>query len=120
MKHHTFLSYSFLLSSTLLVGCGGSGTSDVTDESETPETTVPTITSSLVINEIVANAADGGNDWIELYAVEGSIDLSSYSVVDDNEEHIAQALPSGQCELACAQGRNRSSRATSSAKNYYA
>jgi hypothetical protein len=94
MKQHTFLSYSFLLSSTLLLGCGGSGTSDETDESDTTETTQPTITSSIVINEIVANAADGGNDWIELYAVEGSVDLSSYTIVDDNDEHIAQALPS--------------------------
>jgi hypothetical protein len=91
MIKHTFLSYSFLLSSSLLLGCGGSGTSDVTEELETTE---PTTISSLVINEIVANAADGGNDWIELYALEGSIDLSSYSIVDDNEEHIPQALPS--------------------------
>jgi hypothetical protein len=47
-----------------------------------------------VFNKIFAKATNGDNDWIELYALEGSIDLSSYSIVNDNEEDIAQALPS--------------------------
>jgi len=91
MKYTTFLSYSLLLSSSLLFGCGGSN--DETDSSETNKTSTTATTSALVINEIVANATDGGNDWIELYAFEGTVDLSSYSLVDDNAEHSAQALP---------------------------
>lgn len=96
MKFPTLLSYSLLVSSSLLFGCGGS--SDVTDTSDTDtSTTTPvtptTSTSTLVINEIVANAVDGGNDWIELYALSGNVDLSTYSLVDDNETHTAQALP---------------------------
>ena len=98
MKFPILLSYSLLLSTSLLIGCGGS--SDETDTSDTSTTTpitpeTPTTsTATLVINEIVANAVDGGNDWIELYALSGTVDLSTYSVVDDNESHTAQALPS--------------------------
>lgn len=96
MKFPTLLSYSLLLSSSLLLGCGGS--SDETDSSDTDTSittpvTPTTSTSTLVINEIVANAVDGGNDWIELYALSGTVDLSNYSLVDDNETHTAQALP---------------------------
>ncbi len=50
--------------------------------------------SGLVINEVVAKAADGGEDWIEFY-VSGtaSINLSNYSVVDDKEDREPAALP---------------------------
>ncbi len=50
--------------------------------------------SSLVINEIVAKAADNGNDWFEVY-VTGTqpIALKEYSIVDDDVEHTAAALP---------------------------
>ena len=90
MKYPTLLSYSLILSSSLLFGCGGS--SDESDISDTT-TSTSTSTSTLVINEIVANAVDGGNDWIELYALSGTVNLSNYSLVDDNESHTAQALP---------------------------
>ncbi|MCI2285817.1 lamin tail domain-containing protein [Colwellia sp. MSW7] len=95
MKYFTLLSHSLLLSSTLLFGCGGSSSSDETDSSETTTPASPdtSTTPVIIINEIVANAADGGNDWIELYAVSGTVNLSSYSLVDDNENHSAQALP---------------------------
>ena len=46
---------------------------------------------TVVINEIVAKATSG-NDWIELYVTEGSVDLSDYSIADDDSE--AQSLPS--------------------------
>jgi spore coat protein CotH len=103
MKYYPLLSYSLLLGSTLLLGCGG--TSDESDTSETTEIievteSNDTATSQLVINEIVASAIDGGNDWIELYAVEGDVDLSTYSIVDDNTEHTAQSLP----EVTLAEG----------------
>lgn len=97
MKFPTLLSYSLLLSSSLLVGCGGSSDDNDTSDTSisTPTTTTPTTTTAtLVINEVVANAVDGGNDWIELYALSGTVDLSTYSVVDDNETHTVQALPS--------------------------
>lgn len=103
MKHTTFLSYSLLLSSSLLFGCGGSNEkSELTETAETTTSTTTPIstTSPLVINEIVANAIDDGDDWIELYALDGTVDLSSYSIVDDNDEHAAQALP----EITLAEG----------------
>ena len=95
MKSSLFLSYSLLLGSSLLYGCGGSSDDSGSSDTTLPETVTPTpTTSTLVINEIVASDIDGGNDWIELYAVEGSVDLSTYSLVDDNPEHSPQALPS--------------------------
>jgi hypothetical protein len=50
--------------------------------------------AALVINEIVAKAADDGEDWIEFY-VSGteSINLNDYTVIDDNEESEPAALP---------------------------
>lgn len=51
-------------------------------------------TATLVINEIVAKDADGGNDWIELVAMgNGSVYLGDYAVTDDNEEREPAALP---------------------------
>jgi len=83
----------------VITGCGGS--SDSTDATPGTDGDITTpITSQLVINEIVADAIDGGNDWIELYAVEGSVDLANYSLVDDNSEHIPQALP----DISLAEG----------------
>ncbi len=50
--------------------------------------------AAVVINEVVAKAIDDGEDWIEFY-VSGteSINLSDYTVVDDNEEREPAALP---------------------------
>ncbi len=50
--------------------------------------------AAVVINEIVAKATDGGEDWIEFY-VSGTetINLSDYTVVDDNEDREPAALP---------------------------
>lgn len=48
---------------------------------------------TLVINEIVAKDASGGNDWIELYVTEGTVNLSAYTLVDDDPDHSPQALP---------------------------
>lgn len=98
MKVNQFLSCSLLVTTTLLYGCGDS--SDDTVETVTPdteitdpETTPESTNTNLVINEIVASASDGGNDWIELYALEGSIDLSNYTIVDDSAAHLPQSLP---------------------------
>lgn len=75
--------------STFLYGCIGSE-----DSSE------ETASSGLVINEIVASAVDGGNDWIELYATEDAIDLSNYTIVDDSADREPQELP----DVTLAQG----------------
>ncbi|MBW8189891.1 CotH kinase family protein [Neiella marina] len=75
-----------------LLSCGGSGSSD-TDYSEEPSDDTPETSVSIVVNEVVADPADGGNDWIEIYAVEGPIDLSDYSLVDDNADRDPQSLP---------------------------
>jgi len=105
MKYSPLLSYTLLLSSSLLFGCGDSSSEDSSTESDptvndSTEITQPSTFSSLIINEIVASAADDGNDWIELYALEGPVNLSSYSIVDDSTEHAAQALP----DITLAQG----------------
>jgi hypothetical protein len=52
------------------------------------------LTSSLIINEILARDPNGGNDWIELY-VNGndSVYLGDYSIVDDNIEREPITLP---------------------------
>lgn len=70
------------------------GTVSVTD-SVSISVTADTSTggTQLVINEIVAKEANDGNDWIELLAVGGDIDLSTYTIVDDDVSHAAEALP---------------------------
>ena len=54
----------------------------------------PTQGADLVINEIVCAAADDGHDWVELY-VSGSqaVQLSDYTLVDDNPDHTPFTLP---------------------------
>ena len=48
----------------------------------------------LIINEIVAKAADDGNDWFELYVTGGeAVNLGDYSVIDDDKERTPVALP---------------------------
>ncbi|WP_196139381.1 CotH kinase family protein [Aliikangiella sp. G2MR2-5] len=74
----------------LLAGIYGCGSSS----DDTTESTATTSDSNLVINEIVASPSADDTDWIELYVTEGSVDLSEYSIVDDNSEHEAQSLPS--------------------------
>ncbi len=80
-----WMSLSLSLAMAILAGCGGSDT----------ETNTSTLTSgnTLVINEIVAKDSDGGDDWIELYVSEGTVNLGDYALVDDNEEHEPQDLP---------------------------
>jgi len=49
---------------------------------------------TLVINEIVARASDGDDDWIELYnAGESAVYLRDYTLVDDNVEREPVPLP---------------------------
>jgi len=99
MKYNAQLLCSLFVTSSLLVACGGSSdNSDSGDSSSTTSSTTTTdssttTTSSLVINEIVASAADGGNDWNELYATADSINLADYTLVDDSADREPQALP---------------------------
>ena len=76
---------------TLTVSDGTASTSDSISITVEAETT--TGGNRLVINEIVAKDANDGNDWIELLAVGGDIDLSAYTIVDDDTSHAAEALP---------------------------
>ncbi|MEH6346282.1 MAG: CotH kinase family protein [Bermanella sp.] len=71
-------------------GCGGSSSS-ITDDSS--DTSTVTEGNSLVINEIVAKDSAGGDDWIELYVTQGSINLSDYTLIDDDEEGELKSLP---------------------------
>ena len=53
----------------------------------------------LVINEIVASPEGDGTDWIELLALgDGPIELGDYALVDDNSDHVAEALPDHSLE----------------------
>ena len=91
--HMLYLSSRYLIvsafSTILLSACGGSSS----DDSTTDDSTSSPTTGTIVINEIVAKAADDGSDWIELYVTEGSVDLSSYTIVDDDPDHSPQSLP---------------------------
>lgn len=50
---------------------------------------------SLVINEIAAKDAGGGNDWIELFAMgDQALELNTYALVDGNVDHEKAPLPS--------------------------
>lgn len=69
-----------------LTGCAGGS-------SESSTTSTITAGNSLVINEIVAKDSNGGDDWIELYVTEGTVNLSDYTLIDDNEESELQSLP---------------------------
>ena len=76
-------------------GCSGSsgGSDDTAGSTDTEETDDSADSGTLVINEIVAKDADGGNDWIELYVTEGTISLGEYTIVDDDVDHELQELP---------------------------
>lgn len=48
----------------------------------------------LVINEVVASAADDGNDWFELYNnSENTINLANYHVIDESDDIDPITLP---------------------------
>ena len=94
MNRNHFLSSLLIISTSVLYGCGGSSNEAI---EETPDIIEPTPEptpepSTVVINEIVADASNGENDWIELYVVDGSVDLSTFTMVDDNVDHEAQAF----------------------------
>ncbi|NMF48082.1 spore coat protein CotH [Pseudoalteromonas arctica] len=49
---------------------------------------------SLVINEVVASAADDGNDWFELYNNSANtINLANYQVIDESDDIDPVTLP---------------------------
>ena len=72
---------------SLLSGCGGGSSNTITN------TSASNSSGTLVINEVMAKDSAGGNDWIELYVTAGTVNLSDYSLVDDDEEHALQSLP---------------------------
>ena len=75
-----------------LPGCGSSSASS-DDTSVEVSTSTVTQGNSLVINEIVAKDSSGGDDWIELYVTEGTVNLGDYTLIDDNEDSELQSLP---------------------------
>ena len=77
-------SLNILLFSSVLSGCSASTTSDTSTLSPG---------NTLVINEVVAKDSEGGDDWIELYVTEGTVNLADYTLIDDNEESLLQSLP---------------------------
>jgi len=75
-----------LMTLLFIAGCNDES-SDVVSTSDSDDG------SPLVINEIVAKDAAGGNDWIELYVTEGTVELGDYTIVDDDPDHEPQELP---------------------------
>ncbi|MGA1842888.1 MAG: CotH kinase family protein, partial [bacterium] len=80
-------------------GCSYGRLPDGTGE---PQTLLPTpnasnaapVSSSLIINEILAQDPNGGNDWIELYvAGNDPVYLGDYALVDDKEGREPAPLP---------------------------
>jgi len=99
--------YGVVLTSVIfLTGCGGGSDSSIenssiedssienspsTNEGSTNEGS--TNSSSIVINEVVAIADDGGDDWIELYVIDGIVNLAEFTITDNKLDRIPQALP---------------------------
>jgi len=78
MIFHRTMLLPLIITCHLLSGCGATSDESLTSETaDTPDTssTENTVTSALVINEIVAASHDGA-DWIELYATGASVNLS--------------------------------------------
>ena len=96
MTRNVLYTFPLVAFTTLFLGCGGSSddtvTADVSTDDDDP-IVVEETSNALVINEIVASAADDGNDWIEFYATSDISDLSIYTIVDDSADREAQALP---------------------------
>jgi spore coat protein CotH len=97
MTRNLLYTFPIVAFTTLLLSCGGSSsegtdTTDVSTNDDNP-VVVEETSNALVINEIVASAADDGNDWVEFYAKSDIPDLSIYTIVDDSVDREAQALP---------------------------
>ena len=85
IRQHLFQFFSLfsLFFFAIFITISGSGPSNKSVNSS----------SSVVINEILANDPDNGNDWLELFVVEGQVNLGDYSIVDDNTDHVPVTLP---------------------------
>jgi len=88
---------STLLLSLVALAAVASGCPESTVEPDaTTDTSADTgsSTGSLVVNEIVCSRADGGPDWIEVYA-NGTepVDLGRYAVRDDDATRAPVTLP---------------------------
>ncbi|WP_299004582.1 CotH kinase family protein [uncultured Shewanella sp.] len=84
------LSIVLALSFGVLTGCGGNNDSD-TESSADEEVISEDTSGTLVINEVVSKGLE--DDWIELYVTQGEVNLSDYSLLDDNTDHEMQSLP---------------------------
>ena len=93
IKKTFYVSIQIFFITICLAGISGCLGSSGGGDSGTAETDTNTGSGTLVVNEIVAKDADGGNDWIELLVTEGSIALEDYTLVDDDPDHEPQELP---------------------------
>ncbi|MCP4135832.1 MAG: cellulosomal protein [bacterium] len=81
--------FIFLIVSLVLSSFAGCGSNENSSNSTSTEY-IPHI----AVNEIVAKDANSGNDWIELYInASEAVNLGEYSLIDDDEDGEAQALP---------------------------
>lgn len=77
-----------------------SGTSDVTNDSgtdiaEDSSDDAGTVSSTLVLNELVAQASEGGADWIEIYnSGPAAVSLDGY-LLEDSDPANRVVLPAG-------------------------
>jgi len=102
---YTWLIGVFLLSAVLAAPACSTSTEQISDAGQSDSTSNPiglndtddtgstqtAPTGNLAINEVVTQ---GGGDWVELIAVgDAPVQLSSYTLVDDNDDHTPAALP---------------------------
>jgi len=107
----TFLRESRLgiLAMSLALVLGACERADSDDESAATGDQV-TPTGPVVINEVVAKAADGGADWVELYnRGESDVSLDGYGLQDDKDDNLflfPQGLTISPGEFLIVEGKN--------------
>ena len=87
MKNFTGILGAILaiLMSSFFLGCERADSDEVADAigTETPDSRF------LVLNEVVAKAADDGPDWVELYnRGEEELSLDGYGLQDDKDDNL--------------------------------
>ena len=106
---HMTSRLSLLVSLLTLVACTTSSTSEQGSDNPPSDSTTadaaqggedtasitPEVTNAgVIINEIVASPEGDEADWIELYAAgTEAVDLSAFTLVDDNPDHAPASLP---------------------------
>ena len=109
MKNFTRILGAILaiLMSSFFLGCERADSDEVADAIGTE---TPPIAGSLVLNEVVAKAADDGPDWVELYnRGEEELSLDGYGLQDDKDDNLflfPEGLTLAPGEYLVIEGKN--------------